>query len=147
MVVYGLWSLQEKRLLSVTFSASKNQLNSSGNFCWLVNLPAKVVGVFLIGEGLKFFRRTRTFAGIYSFHLHQNLPVKCGPLPFSLRNSQKSFKDQNIILDIPGVPPMPSSDMAKPLLDCRDKAYDSFLACAANYLCEFTRIIVYTFES
>ncbi|KAM6555742.1 hypothetical protein CsatB_002761 [Cannabis sativa] len=68
-------------------------------------------------------------------------------LPTLHRNSQKSFKDQNTLLHIPGVPPLLSSDMAKPLLDRRDKAYDSFLACAANYLCEFTGIIVNTFES
>ncbi|KAF4361725.1 hypothetical protein F8388_026415 [Cannabis sativa] len=68
-------------------------------------------------------------------------------LPTLHRNSQKSFKDQNTLLHIRGVPPLLSSDMAKPLLDRRDKAYDSFLACAANYLCEFTGIIVNTFES
>uniref|UniRef100_A0A803QF88 Glycosyltransferase n=1 Tax=Cannabis sativa TaxID=3483 RepID=A0A803QF88_CANSA len=67
-------------------------------------------------------------------------------LPTLHRNSQKSFKDQNTLLHIPGLPPIPSSDMPKPLLDRSDKAYDNFLACA-NDLCESTGMIVNTFES
>ncbi|XP_062120303.1 UDP-glycosyltransferase 88A1-like [Humulus lupulus] len=67
-------------------------------------------------------------------------------LPTLHRNSQKSFKDLNILVDIPGVPPIPSSDMWKPILDRRDKVYDSFLACS-TYFSESTGMIVNTFES
>ncbi|XP_062076121.1 UDP-glycosyltransferase 88A1-like [Humulus lupulus] len=67
-------------------------------------------------------------------------------LPTLHKNSQKSFKDQNILQNIPGVPPIPSSDMAKPILDRRDKAYDNFLACPA-YFSESAGMIVNTFDS
>ncbi|KAK7380386.1 hypothetical protein VNO78_32896 [Psophocarpus tetragonolobus] len=58
----------------------------------------------------------------------------------------QSFKDLNTFLNIPGVPPMPSSDMPKPLLHRNDEAYHNFLSCslaadkAAGY-------IVNTFEA
>ncbi|KAJ7974121.1 Glycosyltransferase [Quillaja saponaria] len=39
----------------------------------------------------------------------------------------KSLKELNTTLNIPGVPPMPSSDMPKPLLERTDKAYEYLL--------------------
>nr|KYP69678.1 Anthocyanidin 5,3-O-glucosyltransferase [Cajanus cajan] len=58
----------------------------------------------------------------------------------------KSFKELNIFLNIPGVPPMPTCDMPKPMLERNDESYKSLLNCslaapkAAGY-------IVNTFEA
>ncbi|GMN44508.1 hypothetical protein TIFTF001_013712 [Ficus carica] len=59
----------------------------------------------------------------------------------------KSFKDlHNTLLHIPGAPPIPATDMAKPLLDRHDKAYQFFLESSIN-LPKSKGIIVNTFES
>ncbi|PON96950.1 UDP-glucuronosyl/UDP-glucosyltransferase [Trema orientale] len=67
-------------------------------------------------------------------------------LPILHRKSDQSFKDQNTLLDIPGVPPIPSSDMFKPTLDRNDKVYHDFLDCTRHFP-EATGMIVNTFES
>lgn len=67
-------------------------------------------------------------------------------LPAMHRNTTESFKDLDINLHFPGLPPIPAADMLKPLLDRTDKAY--------HYFVEFTTkfpksdgIIVNTYES
>ncbi|PON96955.1 UDP-glucuronosyl/UDP-glucosyltransferase [Trema orientale] len=62
------------------------------------------------------------------------------------RKSHQSFKDQNTLLDIPGLPPIPSSDMPKPILDRNEEAYQHFLDCI-SYFSESSGMIVNTFES
>ncbi|CBI22617.3 unnamed protein product, partial [Vitis vinifera] len=67
-------------------------------------------------------------------------------LPFIHQQTTKSFKDLNTHLHIPGLPPVPASDMAKPILDREDKAYEFFL----NMFIHLPRsagIIVNTFEA
>ncbi|CAJ1952964.1 unnamed protein product [Sphenostylis stenocarpa] len=51
-------------------------------------------------------------------------------LPTLHHTYDKCFKELNSFLDIPGVPPMPSRDMPKPLLERNDEAYQHFLNCA-----------------
>jgi hypothetical protein len=67
-------------------------------------------------------------------------------LPTMHRNTTKSFKDLNTLLDIPGLPPIPSSDSPKPLLDRNDEAYKCFLDCSFS-MAKSAGIIVNTFES
>ncbi|XWS37900.1 hypothetical protein CRYUN_Cryun19dG0084900 [Craigia yunnanensis] len=67
-------------------------------------------------------------------------------LPTLHKNTTKSFKDLDVLLDIPGVPPMPSADMPQPLLDRNDKVYEIFLY-NSLHLPKSARIIVNTFES
>jgi hypothetical protein len=67
-------------------------------------------------------------------------------LPTMHRNTTKSFKDLNSLLDIPGLPPIPSSDSPKPLLDRNDEAYKCFLDCSFS-MAKSAGIIVNTFES
>ncbi|KAM1126858.1 hypothetical protein ACFX2B_041479 [Malus domestica] len=67
-------------------------------------------------------------------------------LPTIHNITDKSLKDLNTLLNIPGVPPMPSSDMAKPTLDQSDKAYEHFLASSSQFP-KSAGIIVNTFES
>ncbi|KAE8124648.1 hypothetical protein FH972_019513 [Carpinus fangiana] len=62
------------------------------------------------------------------------------------RSTTKSFKDLDTHLDIPGVPPMASSDSPKPLLDRDDEAYKCFLDCSFS-MAKSAGIIVNTFES
>ncbi|XP_024027546.1 UDP-glycosyltransferase 88A1-like [Morus notabilis] len=60
---------------------------------------------------------------------------------------QKSFKDlNNALLDIPGLPQIPSFDMPKPLLDRTDNAYKYFLE-STTYYPKSDGIIVNSFES
>ncbi|XP_058206038.1 UDP-glycosyltransferase 88B1-like [Rhododendron vialii] len=66
--------------------------------------------------------------------------------PVMHRTFTKSFKDLNTNLDIPGLPPMPSADMPKPLLDRNDKAYEAFLN-SSTHTTKSAGIIVNTFES
>ncbi|KAI8564903.1 hypothetical protein RHMOL_Rhmol03G0218900 [Rhododendron molle] len=66
--------------------------------------------------------------------------------PVMHRTITKSFKDLDTNLDIPGVPPMPSADMPKPLLDRNDKAYEGFLN-SSTHMPKSAGIIVNTFES
>ena len=61
-------------------------------------------------------------------------------------NSDKSLRDLNTLLYIPGVPPIHSSDMPKPVLDRNDKAYECFLENSIQ-LHKSAGIIVNTFES
>jgi hypothetical protein len=67
-------------------------------------------------------------------------------LPTMHKNTSKSFKDLNTLLDFPGVPPIPSSDTPKPLLDRNDEAYDCFLNCAFS-MAKSAGIIINSFES
>ncbi|XVE58451.1 hypothetical protein DITRI_Ditri04bG0170400 [Diplodiscus trichospermus] len=67
-------------------------------------------------------------------------------LPILHNNTAKSFKELNVLLDIPGVPPMPSADMPKPVLDRNDKVYEIFLDCS-SYLPKSAGIMINTFES
>ncbi|XP_059442726.1 UDP-glycosyltransferase 88A1-like [Corylus avellana] len=62
------------------------------------------------------------------------------------RSTTKSFKDLDTHLDIPGVPPMPSSDSPKPVLDRDDEAYKCFLECSFS-MAKSAGLIVNTFES
>ncbi|KAM5557467.1 hypothetical protein ABKV19_024714 [Rosa sericea] len=67
-------------------------------------------------------------------------------LPAIHKNTDKSLKDLNTLLAIPGVPPIPSSDMPKPVLVRNDKAYECFLE-NSTQLPKSAGIIVNTFES
>ncbi|RVX02005.1 UDP-glycosyltransferase 88B1 [Vitis vinifera] len=61
------------------------------------------------------------------------------------QNTSKSFKELNTHIHIPGLPPIPASDMAKPILDRTDKAYEFFLD-MSFHLPKSAGIIVNTFE-
>lgn len=62
------------------------------------------------------------------------------------KNTTKSLKDLNTLLIVPGVSPIPSSDMPKPLLDRNDKAYEFFLESSIT-MAKSAGIITNTFES
>ncbi|XP_054789363.1 UDP-glycosyltransferase 88A1-like [Prosopis cineraria] len=62
------------------------------------------------------------------------------------RTTDKCIKDLNNILNIPGIPPLPSGDMIKPLLERSDSAYHNFLNVAAT-MPKTAGIIVNTFEA
>ncbi|XP_023875938.1 UDP-glycosyltransferase 88A1 [Quercus suber] len=62
------------------------------------------------------------------------------------KNTTKSLKDLNTLLIVPGVSPIPSSDMPKPLLDRNDKAYEFFLNSSIT-MAKSAGIITNTFES
>ncbi|GFZ06432.1 UDP-glucosyl transferase 88A1 [Actinidia rufa] len=66
-------------------------------------------------------------------------------LPTIHRSTTKSLKDLNTNLEFPGLPPIPSTDMAKPILDRNDEAYERILN-ASNHLPKSAGIIVNTFE-
>ncbi|KAI3419584.1 Glycosyltransferase [Psidium guajava] len=57
----------------------------------------------------------------------------------------KSYKDLNAVLHVPGTPPLPSSDMAKPVQDRNDRAYELFLEISTN-MPTSAGIIINTFE-
>ncbi|KAA8533663.1 hypothetical protein F0562_031180 [Nyssa sinensis] len=67
-------------------------------------------------------------------------------LPTIHRNTDKSFKDLNTLLDIPSLPPIPSSDMPKPMLDRTFTEY-SILLDYTIQLPKSAGIIVNTFKS
>ncbi|KAJ6926208.1 hypothetical protein NC651_010596 [Populus alba x Populus x berolinensis] len=58
----------------------------------------------------------------------------------------KSLKDLKSLLHIPGVPPIPSSDMPIPVLHRDDKSYENFLDSSRSFP-ESAGIVVNTFES
>lgn len=58
----------------------------------------------------------------------------------------KSFKDIDTLLEFPGLPPVPSSDIPKPVLDRNDKSYECFLECAFSGA-RSAGILINTFES
>jgi hypothetical protein len=62
------------------------------------------------------------------------------------RTITRSFKDLNTLLHIPGLPPIPSSDTPKPLLDRNEKIYENILDCSLSMV-KSAGIIVNTFES
>ncbi|XP_065869086.1 UDP-glycosyltransferase 88A1 [Euphorbia lathyris] len=67
--------------------------------------------------------------------------------PINHRKYTKSFKDLNgTFLDVPGLPPIPATDMPKPVLDRNDKAYEFFLE-ASEILPKASGIIINTYES
>ncbi|KAF3432917.1 hypothetical protein FNV43_RR24019 [Rhamnella rubrinervis] len=67
-------------------------------------------------------------------------------LPTIHRTTQKSFKYlKNTLLHFPGVPPIPSLDMPKPILDRDDEVYQNFLD-SSIYLAKSSGIITNTFE-
>ncbi|KAL3829167.1 hypothetical protein ACJIZ3_017969 [Penstemon smallii] len=62
------------------------------------------------------------------------------------RNIRTSFKDMNTILDIPGLPGIPASDMKRPVLDRETRDYENFLSVSID-MPNSDGIIVNTFES
>uniref|UniRef100_A0A5B6YUF2 Glycosyltransferase n=1 Tax=Davidia involucrata TaxID=16924 RepID=A0A5B6YUF2_DAVIN len=67
-------------------------------------------------------------------------------LPTIHQNTTKSLKDLDSYLDIPGVlPPIPPTDMPKPILERTDKAYEYFLN-SSTHLPKSAGIITNTFE-
>ncbi|KAB2598699.1 UDP-glycosyltransferase 88A1-like [Pyrus ussuriensis x Pyrus communis] len=66
--------------------------------------------------------------------------------PTTHNNTDKSLKDLNTLINIPGVPPIPSSDMPKPILERNDKAYEHFLENSKQFP-KSAGIIINTFES
>ncbi|KAL4557030.1 hypothetical protein LXL04_035200 [Taraxacum kok-saghyz] len=62
------------------------------------------------------------------------------------RTTDESFKDMNKLLQSPGLPPIPSSEMISPLLDRTSTDYSDFLGFCEN-LPNSAGIIVNTFES
>ncbi|KAJ6364426.1 hypothetical protein OIU76_029390 [Salix suchowensis] len=58
----------------------------------------------------------------------------------------KSFKDLTTLLHIPGVPPIPSTDMPVAMLEREDKAYE-YIKDSSSRFPELAGIIVNTFES
>ncbi|GAV76325.1 UDPGT domain-containing protein [Cephalotus follicularis] len=66
-------------------------------------------------------------------------------LPTLHSKTSKSFKDLNAPLDIPGVPPIPSSDMPTPTLERNDLAYQGFFEVSTK-LPKVSAIIVNSFE-
>ncbi|KAA8539973.1 hypothetical protein F0562_026665 [Nyssa sinensis] len=67
-------------------------------------------------------------------------------LPTIHQNTTKSLKDLDTHLDMPGIPPVSPTDLAKPILDRTDKAYEGFLNLSIH-LPKAAGIIVNTFES
>ncbi|KAH6835032.1 hypothetical protein C2S53_011639 [Perilla frutescens var. hirtella] len=67
--------------------------------------------------------------------------------PFMHRITTESFKDmKNALLHIPGVPPIPSSDMIRPIMDRTAAAYDFFLKFSQN-IPNSAGLLVNTFEA
>ncbi|KAK6155629.1 hypothetical protein DH2020_009877 [Rehmannia glutinosa] len=66
--------------------------------------------------------------------------------PIIHNTTTKSFKDMNTLLEVPGVPLIPSSDMIKPMLDRESTDYKKFLEFSLN-LPNSAGIIVNTFEN
>ncbi|XVF09960.1 hypothetical protein REPUB_Repub07fG0142500 [Reevesia pubescens] len=67
-------------------------------------------------------------------------------LPTLHNTTTRSFRELNALLNIPGVPPIPSADMAKPKLDRNDNIYEICLDCSLH-LPKSDGIIVNSFES
>ncbi|OMO69029.1 UDP-glucuronosyl/UDP-glucosyltransferase [Corchorus capsularis] len=67
-------------------------------------------------------------------------------LPTLHKQTTKSFKDMDLLVDIPGVPPIPAKDMVKPLLDRSQKAYEFFFDCSITTP-KSAGIITNTFEA
>ncbi|XP_024027539.1 UDP-glycosyltransferase 88A1-like [Morus notabilis] len=68
-------------------------------------------------------------------------------LPTLHETIPQSFKDlKNTLLDIPGLPPIPALDMAKPILDRSDMAYEFFLE-STTYYPKSDGLVINTFES
>ncbi|CAA2974827.1 UDP-glycosyltransferase 88B1-like [Olea europaea subsp. europaea] len=67
-------------------------------------------------------------------------------VPTIHRNTTKSFKDLNSLLDIPGLPPIPSSHMPDPILDRSSAEYAYFLDFFLH-LPKSAGVIVNSFES
>jgi hypothetical protein len=62
------------------------------------------------------------------------------------RENPRSFKDMNKIIYVPGLPPIPSSDMPVPTLDRNSKGYSEFLQ-LSHCLPKSDGIIINTFGS
>ncbi|KAE8077785.1 hypothetical protein FH972_016314 [Carpinus fangiana] len=83
----------------------------------------------------------------YYFHTSCASSLSCFLyLPTVHNATTKSFKDLDNLIDFPGVPPIPSGDTPKPLLDRNDPAYDCFLNCAFS-MAKSAGIIINSFES
>ncbi|KAM5557465.1 UDP-glycosyltransferase 88A1-like [Rosa sericea] len=67
-------------------------------------------------------------------------------LPTIHKNTDKSLKDLDTLICIPGVPPVHSLDMPKPFLERNDKAYECFLE-NSTHSTKSAGIIINTFES
>lgn len=67
-------------------------------------------------------------------------------LPTLHKNTDKSFQDMgNTLVEIPGLPPIPAKDLAKPMLDRNDEVYQHFLYMATQ-LPTSSGIIINTFD-
>uniref|UniRef100_A0A2N9ECZ2 Glycosyltransferase n=1 Tax=Fagus sylvatica TaxID=28930 RepID=A0A2N9ECZ2_FAGSY len=67
-------------------------------------------------------------------------------LPTLHKKVDKSFKDlNNMLLDIPGFPPFPASDMGRGVLDRTTKGYECFLN-TATHMAKSNGIVVNTFD-
>ncbi|OMO66898.1 UDP-glucuronosyl/UDP-glucosyltransferase [Corchorus olitorius] len=67
-------------------------------------------------------------------------------LPTLHKQTTKSFKDMDLLLDIPGVPPIPAKDMIKPILNRSQKAYEFFFDISVT-IPKSAGIITNTFEA
>lgn len=75
-------------------------------------------------------------AGALGFSLH---------FPYIHNKTTKNFSELNILFDIPGIPPIPSSDVPKPMQDRGDEVYKFVLQFCIK-MAKSTGIIVNTFE-
>ncbi|CAK7338706.1 unnamed protein product [Dovyalis caffra] len=67
--------------------------------------------------------------------------------PILHQNTNKSFKDmKDCFLDIPGLPPLPATDVPKPFLERDNKAYEYFLDFGTQFP-QAAGIMINTFES
>ncbi|KAJ6707268.1 GLYCOSYLTRANSFERASE [Salix viminalis] len=99
-------------------------------FCWAALSVAKELNI----PGYHF---SSSGAGILAVFFY---------FPTIHNTTTKSLKDLKTLLHIPGVPPIPSSDMPTPVLDRDDKSYDYFLDSSRSFP-ESAGIIINTFES
>ncbi|KAL8544133.1 hypothetical protein ACS0TY_004601 [Phlomoides rotata] len=75
-------------------------------------------------------------ASILAFFLH---------FPFLDKITTESFKDMNTLLNVPGIPPFPASDIMRPILDRKTVDYGDFLDFSSNLL-KSAGILVNTFD-
>ncbi|GAV72731.1 UDPGT domain-containing protein [Cephalotus follicularis] len=66
-------------------------------------------------------------------------------LPTIHKNTKKSLKDLDILVEVPGVPPIPAKDMPVAILDRTTKAYEYFMG-TAIHMAKSAGLIVNSFE-
>ncbi|KAG6649891.1 UDP-glycosyltransferase 88A1-like [Carya illinoinensis] len=116
-------------LLSISVSSSIRAFVIDG-FC----TPALEVGTSLQIPTYYFFSTCASCLALFLY------------LPTLHKNTTKSFKDLNTHLHVPGLPPIPSSHMPKPILDRTEEQHSWFLY-FATHLPKSAGIIVNTFNS